>query len=138
MELIIKYNNNNTSISWLRHRTCLELKLYNYFYSNRMICRKIDSIRKSCGLKSQHKALKQFFFIRLNARNNTKYSNLAINKAIRLPDHCSVFQAEICAIHESDWNKQAICQGPRDILMSLQGRLLLQNFNPYTTTMAYP
>ena len=26
---------------------------------------------------------------------------LAIKKAIRLPEHCSVFQAEMCAIHEA-------------------------------------
>ena len=37
---------------------------------------------------------------------------LAINKAIRLPDHCSVFQAEICAMHEAiNWleiNRQSV------------------------------
>ena len=37
---------------------------------------------------------------------------LAIKKEIRLPDHCSVFLAEICAIHEAiNWlktNKQSV------------------------------
>ena len=39
---------------------------------------------------------------------------LAINKAIPLPDHCSVFQAEICAIYEAiNWletNRQSVWQ----------------------------
>ena len=107
------------------------------------------------------------------------FKSLAINKAIRLPDYCSVFRkyvinwletnrqsvSDVCILsgspsgtglashyvevsphlpHIEDIATQMnIClcwiQGHRETvrLMSLQGKVLLQNYNPYTT-MAYP